>query len=524
MTRPLALVSFAAFLLTSHAALAKPKVALTAIDGDASGDIHDAVAEALEGKELSLISSRQVNRAVDKLGDVADLTEKDFRKLATELEADAIVLARLDKVGKSKTLKFRLFVHKKMAKGFTVSFKDAKSEKFRTLLHDKMVDKLGAASDDSEDDRPARRRKAGEDDEDPFAARGERPGKADKKARKAKEARGDDDEDEARPRKVKEARTGDDEDGARPGKLKEKSDDSDDELPRKGKKQVATSEDGDESEAALTATVEPARRTGNRPAARLDVGASVLQRSFKFNAVPNPSGPRNTSLKPVPGVRVEAEAYPLAFSDPRSAAAGIGLGIEYDKTLALNLTSTADGVTVKVPVNQSHYSIGARYRLAFGNSELSPTLTFGAGYGKRVFTPKIPGDAPAGVVTSIRRDTPATQYTILDPGATFRLPVTRAIALSLGGRGLLITDAGAIQSQSSYGRAKVYGIDADAALDVLLGSRFAVRFGFEFMQIGYTFQNVGALANNVDGDPMTADVGGLADRAIGGSATLAVVY
>ena len=102
--------------------------------------------------------------------------------------------------------------------------------------------------------------------------------------------------------------------------------------------------------------------------------------------------------------------------------------------------------------------------------------------------------------------------------------MTRAIALSLGGRGLLITDAGAIQRQSSYGRAKVYGIDADAALDVLLGSRFAVRFGFEFMQIGYTFQNVGALANNVDGDPMTADVGGLADRAIGGSATLAVVY
>src|ERR1051325_8853274 len=147
MTRPLALLSFAAFVLSSQAASAKPKVALRRIEGDASGDVRDAVVEALDGgKELSLISGREVNRAVDKLGDLADLTEKDFKKLATELEADAIVLGKLDKVGSAKTLKFRLYVHKKMAKGFTVSFKDAKSEKFRSLLHDKMLDKIGAAT------------------------------------------------------------------------------------------------------------------------------------------------------------------------------------------------------------------------------------------------------------------------------------------------------------------------------------------------------------------------------------------
>ncbi|HET7505335.1 MAG TPA: hypothetical protein VFK02_30155 [Kofleriaceae bacterium] len=544
MTRPLALVSFAVFLITSHVALAKPKVALTAIDGDASGDVHDAVAEALEGKELSLISSRQVNRAVDKLGDVADLTEKDFKKLANELEADAIVLAKLDKVGKSRTLKFRLFVHKKMAKGFTVSFKDARSEKFRTMLHDKMVDKLGGAPDDSEDDRPARHRKPGDklgdDDEDPLAAKGEKAGKVDRKARKGKEAReaAGDDEDQVRPRKGNPART-DDEDQVRPRKGTARADDDtagdgkrtseepEDELPRKGSKKVAASSDDREDgevEASVTATASPGKRSANRPAVRLDVGASVLQRTFRFNAVPNPAGPRSTSLKPVPGARVEAEAYPLAFSDPRSAAAGLGLGFEYDKTLALNLTSTAEGMTLKVPVKQSHYSIGARYRLAFGRSETSPSLTLGAGYGKRLFSPKIPSNAAEGIVTSIRRDTPATNYTILDPGATFRLPVTRAIALSLGGHGLLITDAGAIQTQASYGRATVFGVDADAALDVLLGDRFAVRFGFEFLQIGYTFKNVGTLANNVDGDPATPDVGGLADRSIGGSATLAVVY
>src|SRR3954470_19123569 len=169
MTRALALICCAASFLVPHAASARPsRVALTQIEGDTTGDVHDAVAEALEGKELSLIASREVNRAVDKLGDLSDLTEKDFKKLASELDADAIVAGKLDKCGTARTLKFRLFVHKKMAKGFTVSFKDAKSEKFRTMLHDKILDKIGVgpaggAGDEEEDARPAKKKKAAED-------------------------------------------------------------------------------------------------------------------------------------------------------------------------------------------------------------------------------------------------------------------------------------------------------------------------------------------------------------------------
>ncbi|HEY0191888.1 MAG TPA: hypothetical protein VGC42_12290, partial [Kofleriaceae bacterium] len=143
----LALGWFAALLLLPSAASAKPKIALTAIDGDASGDVHDAVAEALEGKDVSLISAAQVNRAVDKLGDPSEYTDKELKKLATQLEADAIVLGTLEKSGGSKSLKFRIFAHKKMAKGFTVNFKDAKSKKFHKLLHDKILDKIGIGDD-----------------------------------------------------------------------------------------------------------------------------------------------------------------------------------------------------------------------------------------------------------------------------------------------------------------------------------------------------------------------------------------
>src|SRR3954471_3513699 len=240
MTRALALICCAASFLVSPAASAKPsRVALTQIEGDASGDVHDAVAEALEGKELSLIASREVNRAVDKLGDLSDLTEKDFKKLASELDADAIVAGKLDKIGGARTLKFRLYVHKKMAKGFTLSFKDVKSEKFRTMLHNKILDKLGATGgdaggEDEEDARPAKKKKAADDEEDPVA-------KKDKKGKKAKDdkaAKADPDDEDARPAKKTRVAKADEED-AKPAKKK----DADAEDARPAKKKAEAEED-----------------------------------------------------------------------------------------------------------------------------------------------------------------------------------------------------------------------------------------------------------------------------------------
>src|SRR5262249_37889069 len=98
------------------------------------------------------------------------------------------------------------------------------------------------------------------------------------------------------------------------------------------------------------------------------------------------------------------------------------------------------------------------------------------------------------------------------------------VGLALGGRGMIITNAGPIQNLTSYGRAKVYGGEASASLDIVLGNHFALRFAGEFAQVGFQFLNVGMLSNNLDGEPTTPDVGGLADRSISGSATLAVMY
>jgi hypothetical protein len=568
MTRALALLSCAACLLFTHAAWAKPKVALTQIEGDASGDVRDAVAEAIEGKELALIGSREVNRAVDKLGDLADLTEKDFKKLASELEADAVVAGKLDKVGSAKTLRFRVLVHKKMAKGFTVSFKDVKSEKFRSAVHNKLVEKIGSAADggDDEDARPAKKKKAAEDEEDPLAT------KKDKKAKKSKadaEADADDarptkkaklakadakadaeaDADEPKPSKKAKAAKSDDED-AKPGKKakadadadadeprpskKARDDDAaaddkakgdDDDAPRRSKKKVAAADDGDELEASATASPASSVRPANRAAIRLDVGASVQRRSFTFNSSIK-DVPKNVALSPVPGARIDGEFYPLAMSRT-DALAGLGLGFEYDRTLSLNLTELDNGMSFNVPVKQSHYSIGLRYRLAFGKTETSPTLTVGVGYGKRLFSPdrsKLAASPTADL--AVRRDTPNSEYAAIDPGVMFRLPVTRMVAFSLGGNGLIITNAGAVADKTSYGRAKVYGAEGIAAVDVILGSHLALRFSGEFVQVGFTFQGGGQLSNGLDPmmDLTTKEVGGLADRSIGGSATIALLY
>ena len=60
--------------------------------------------------------------------------------------------------------------------------------------------------------------------------------------------------------------------------------------------------------------------------------------------------------------------------------------------------------------------------------------------------------------------------------------------------------------------------------DIQFARHIAFDLRGELAQIGYAFTGNGAMANNRDGDPTTKDVGGAADRYIGGVATIAVLY
>ncbi len=502
LKRTLAMATLAVVALLAAPAHAKPKIALTTIEGDEKGKVADSVTEALDGEELTVIAQRVVNKAVDKLGLDTDMNEKEARKLSTELEADAVVIGKLDKVGPNKTLHFTLYIHGKKARGFTVTFNNAKSDRFKAKLRDKLVAKIaGETSAPADEDKPKKKKGGesaeGEDEDDPLATKKDKPEKGDKKDKKVATKADGDGEGEGEG------------EGDNDGESKKK----------KKKKVVAEGDEGDDEEMEVAVRSKSPKHSANRVAARVDIGVSFKNRQLTYNSRADfPEGPKPFNNKPVPGARFEAELYPLAFANPKSIAAGLGIAAEYDKTLILTLRTTAEP-NVAVKANQQSYSVGARLRFVLGSTATSPSITLGVGYGKRRFTTD-----KSGLQMQSSLDVPDTNYTTIDPGLAIRIPLFSAVALTFGGRGLIITDAGPIQAGTSYGRAKVFGAWAQGGLDIVLGNRFAIRLVGEFQQVGFAFTGTGDMARNRDNDPDTKDVGGASDRSIGGSATLAVLY
>ncbi|MGE0396914.1 MAG: hypothetical protein AB7T06_09370 [Kofleriaceae bacterium] len=440
-------------------AYARPTVAVTPIDGDETGDMEDAVTDALDGGDLELIATRKVIKALDRLGYEGGLSEKQAKKVARELEADAVIYAKLGKSGKYKTLKVALIIGGKKQRGFKVTFRNEKSNNFKSKLRDKITEKIAAASSKDDDET----------------------------------AKGDEDEDDE----------GDD-----------------DRKKKKKKKKLARDGDEDEEDPEIEAAVaRVSPHSANRVAVRVDIGASFQNRILKFTQRANfPEGPKTYSNTYVPGARIEGELYPFAFMNPKSAAAGLGFAGEYDRTLSLTLRTTAEP-NVPVPTKQYHWSVGARFRYAFGKSTTAPSVTLGVDYGKRAFSPD-----RGQLVMSSSLDVPNTTYTSYMPNLAFRVPFIPQLALMGSAKAMLIQDAGPIQKLDQYGRAKVFGVTAQAGFDIVLGNRFAIRLVGEFAQIGFTFVGNGLLTTSRDGDPDSKDIGGALDRSIGGAATLAVLY
>jgi len=272
---------------------------------------------------------------------------------------------------------------------------------------------------------------------------------------------------------------------------------------------------------AVRVQFEPAKaaspHSANFVAARADLGVSVAQRNLQFqtNGI---NAPQNFTDNPAPGARFEGELYPFAFGDPHSWLAGLGIAGDVDQTMPFNLSSAAEP-TVQLKATERHYSVGLRYRIGFGHTATSPTLTLGAGYAAQTYTVDRSGLANASSL-----DLPDVDYRMFDPGLAFRLPLGRWFAFTLEGRGLLILSAGSIQQPDQYGTTKLYGGAGSAGFELIFGNRVAFRFAVEGKQLNLTFDGNGALSNNRDGNPMTVDVSQALDSYFGGSATLAVMY
>jgi tetratricopeptide (TPR) repeat protein len=256
------------------------------------------------------------------------------------------------------------------------------------------------------------------------------------------------------------------------------------------------------------------RVAGKRPQMRMQIGlgSSVAQRSLTYQLRSGfaPGPPEVTTS--AGSARFEAELYPFALANPDSALAGVGLVIGYDKTLGLSLRATDQ--LDSAPVDQLAFQIGARYRFSAGTAS---TISIGLDYAHRQYL--VDQSNPA-----VQLDVPDVDYRMIAPTLAARVPVSAAVALFATIDGMLVFDAGPIEDLNNYGKATVYGIAAIGGAEIALGKRISVRVALEYSRIDLAFSGNGVKAINRDGDPMTVDVTGATDSAIGIAATIGVVY
>lgn len=504
MIRPFVVFLMVLVAWPTLAAARPTRVVVGQIEGDDGGEVQAALRASITS-DVQVVGKREVAKAQDRLQLSEQLTAKEVKKLIKGVDADAVIKGTLDK-GDTMALHIKLYLKgQPKPKAFTLSFSNAQSDKFRATLRKTILARIPAIEAPSD---------SGTDD-----SGDETPVKPRKKKHPAADDSGDDSGDETatRPRKKHPAA----DDGG---------DDSGDETPvkpRKKKKPVAADDGGDDSgdqtdtgDVDEAPVVKSSGHTANRDAVRVDFGASFTGRTLTFASRDYPQAPKPYKNGEVPGVRVEGELYPIAFASPKSVASGLGLAFMYDKTLSLTLRSqTPDGSTVSAKVDEQRYQIGARFRIVFGQKPTSPSLTLAADYGLRQF---LVGRSTLMSPTDI--DIPDIQYKGYLPGLALRIPFAKAVALTLDGRAFAVTSAGPIQNLDQYGQAKVTGGQIQAGLDIVIKDRFAVKLGVEYAQFGFAFVGNGTMAVNRDGDANSKDVGGAADRYIGGAATLAVLY
>jgi len=515
MIRILGLVSCVVVAVAAAAvpAAARPtRVALTKITGDTTG-LGKIVIGALDGSELEIVAGTPVSRALERLGLEEAVADRDVARLAAELEVEAVVTGAFDRRG--HRLRFTIITAKSKTKPFTLQVGNARSEKFKKLVRKTLIAKVTAAVPKVSDDEPVA-------DDKPAKAEADGVVADDKPARhktRLDEAAADEPP-AKRKAKADQTAAAPAEDAPKPRQVAAVDADADD-APRPKPRRVAARDDDDASAVAVEARGEsrsPAGHSTNLAALRVDLGASMAGRSLRFDVAPFPGAPARYRQAAAPGARFAVELYPLAFRDPSSLLAGIGVAAEYDQAVSMTLRAS-DEMTVPLKTTDRHYSVGARFRLAFGHRPTSPTLTIGIGYAARTFMVD-----RSQLMSANSLDLPDVDYRMYDPGLAFRLPLGTRVAVTLAGQFLMVNAAGPIQHNDQYGAARVLGGNASAGVEAMINDRIAVRLAAEATQLDFAFHGTGTLSTNRDGDSSTLDVHGATDRYYGGVATIAVTY
>lgn len=445
----------------------RPKIAVAPLKGDGGNKVADAVVAALDGKDFVVVGPKEVGREMTRLGLPDELDGKATRKLGAQLGVVVVIDGAVVKSRSKSTLHLEVHRHGKPDAGFTIEFKTTSSPAFRRGVHDEVARKLERADEPDASD-------ASDDEEAAKPAKPERPEKprpADEPARRAPERR----------------------------------------------EAIATRKRADDDNAPAVRTRKSRRNRDDDAAplvlARVAAGASVAQRRLVFDTRAGFAQVPPRVLTTAGAGRVDGEIYPFALANPTSALAPLGLAGSYDKTFGLSIK--IPNQSVRAPIDQSHYAIGARYRFTVGEAS---SLALGLDYVRRHYI------ADRSSLMAAVLDAPDVDYTAVAPTAAARVPVTSSIAIIAGVDGLLMLQAGPIQNTSSYGPAKVYGLEAIGGVEIAIAPRLGLRVAAEYSQISFSFGAKGVMASNRDNDATTQDVNGATDRSIGVAATLGLVY
>lgn len=280
--------------------------------------------------------------------------------------------------------------------------------------------------------------------------------------------------------------------------------------------------------ARTPASQEPSAKTGrgaSHGAIAVSAGLSFTRRALSSSTEGDVVGPEYTGA-PAPGLQIALEIYPMALKSLGGSSPGVlgNLGIRAHLDRVVGLTSElpymdpdnpgAGEMTAELGTTQMQLGVGLVYRQSLGDGATAPSLVFGIGYQRLQFSVD-EGDAPAGVVV----DLPSVDYASIDPGLTFRYPLSEVLALDIGGKLLLVTSSGNIQDEDEFGGGSALGFDLGAGAEYRLSGSLSVRAGLRLIHIGTSFDGTGPESNLRDGNPDTVDVTGVNDLYLGGQVT-----
>lgn len=243
-------------------------------------------------------------------------------------------------------------------------------------------------------------------------------------------------------------------------------DDEDEEKPKKKKKKKRRDDDGEEDGGEP-----PPRHLVTQAAIRANVGAAFARRGLTYEATGGMAPPPVGTA--APSGRIEVEAYPGAMETLKGPVAGIGIYGHFDRAFALSIDVPGGG---NAPIAYMHYSIGARYRLSFGQT----TLALGIGYAGRSYKADRSG---LGMMQIL--DMPDTSYGGVAPNVVARFAATPTVAIFAGGAFEFLLKAGDITE--TYGYAKTIAFDIGAGADIAFTSRYGMRIAAELNQVGFSF-------------------------------------